>query len=512
MLADEAPRSAPPSADEAQGPAYLEALAAELDALRLAMEALERRHSADILRAAPGSRASARNLVHYLALRSRDIRPLQDRLARAGLSSLGRSEPHVLVAVERVRGLIARALGRALPGPTLPPPVGFREGPALLTAHATSLLGPPPPRRSTRILVTLPTQAADDAILVSDMAAAGMDGARINLAHDDPAVWSAMVERVRAVRSERPVRVFMDLPGPKLRTGPVVGASGPVRVGRGDRFLLAGPVVADRDVPALVARSGCVGAVRCDVEAVFRDVRVGQPLALDDGKVAGRVSEAGGSWLVVDVTRARRDGVKLKEGRGINLPETALSLPALGVEDRADLDFVVEQADAVSLSFVRTPEDVQDVLECLRERGGHHLGLVLKIETVAAFEHLPAILFEALSWPRVGLMIARGDLAVEAGFERLAEVQEELLWIAEAAHLPTIWATQVLESLAKRGLPSRAEITDAAMSGRAECVMLNKGPYIVEAIATLDDILRRMDAHQRKKRTLLRSLSVSGGL
>ena len=107
------------------------------------------------------------------------------------------------------------------------------------------------------------------------------------------------------------------------------------------------------------------------------------------------------------------------------------------------------------------------------------------------------------------VMIARGDLAVEMGFTRLAEVQEEILWIAEAAHVPTIWATEVLESLTKKGELRRGEITDAAMSGRAEAVMLNKGPYLLDAIRALDDILRRMQAHQAKKRSLLRQLSVS---
>jgi pyruvate kinase len=95
---------------------------------------------------------------------------------------------------------------------------------------------------------------------------------------------------------------------------------------------------------------------------------------------------------------------------------------------------------------------------------------------------------------------------VECGFERLAEVQEEILWICEAAHIPVVWATQVLESLAKQGQPSRAEITDAAMSERAECVMLNKGPHVLEAVDLLERILRRMEAHQHKKRALMRRL------
>jgi pyruvate kinase len=111
--------------------------------------------------------------------------------------------------------------------------------------------------------------------------------------------------------------------------------------------------------------------------------------------------------------------------------------------------------------------------------------------------------------PRDGVMIARGDLAVECGFERLAEIQEEILWICEAAHIPVIWATQVLETLAKTGRPSRAEITDAAMGERAECVMLNKGPHIDRAVAVLDDILRRMEGHQRKKSARLRALRLA---
>jgi pyruvate kinase len=133
----------------------------------------------------------------------------------------------------------------------------------------------------------------------------------------------------------------------------------------------------------------------------------------------------------------------------------------------------------------------------------------LKIETRLGFENLPDMLLTAMRTPCCGVMIARGDLAVECGFERMAEVQEEILWICEAAHVPVIWATQVLETLAKEGMPSRAEITDAAMGHRAECVMLNKGPHVLHAVKTLDDILRRMQAHQTKKRSMLRELRLA---
>jgi pyruvate kinase len=184
-------------------------------------------------------------------------------------------------------------------------------------------------------------------------------------------------------------------------------------------------------------------------------------------------------------------------------------LPALTAKDLADLPFVVKHADLVGLSFIRRPEDVGKLQAELARLKVPEMGIVLKIETRAAFEQLPAILLEAMRAHHVGVMIARGDLAVECGWERLAEVQEEILWVCEAAHIPVIWATQVLENLAKKGAPSRAEITDAAMGERAECVMLNKGPHLVEAVRVLDDILCRMEAHQSKKSARLRRLHLS---
>jgi pyruvate kinase len=163
----------------------------------------------------------------------------------------------------------------------------------------------------------------------------------------------------------------------------------------------------------------------------------------------------------------------------------------------------------VALSFLRRPEDVERLEDELHALGAGHLGIVLKIENSAAFRNLPLILLVSLRSPPVGVMVARGDLAVEMGFERLSEVQEEILWLCEAAHVPVIWATQVLEGLAKAGAPSRAEVSDAVMSSRAECVMLNKGPRIVDTVEFLADILDRMEEHHDKRMNLLRRLSVS---
>ena len=129
-----------------------------------------------------------------------------------------------------------------------------------------------------------------------------------------------------------------------------------------------------------------------------------------------------------------------------------------------------------------------------------------KIETRRAVHNLPELLLGTLGRASIGVMIARGDLAVEIGGERLAEIQEEILWLCEAAHVPVIWATQVLETLTKKGVISRPELTDAAMAERADCVMLNKGPHVVRAVRTLADILSRMQDHQHKKSARLRAL------
>lgn len=113
--------------------------------------------------------------------------------------------------------------------------------------------------------------------------------------------------------------------------------------------------------------------------------------------------------------------------------------------------------------------------------------------------------------PGVGVMVARGDLAVEAGFSRLSELQEEMLWLAQAADVPLVWATQVLESIAKGGVPSRGDVTDAAAAGRAEAVMLNKGRHMDATLGLLSDVLARAEGHVDKRRHTLRALSVAAG-
>ena len=269
-------------------------------------------------------------------------------------------------------------------------------------------------------------------------------------------------------------------------------------------------LVLTRDpAPGAPAADGQPARIACSLPEVFATVRPGEAVWLDDGRIGGVVRAVAADHLTVEITRTPPGGAWLGADKGINLPDSDLRLPALTPADLDALTFVTEHADLVGYSFVNSAEDVEALHRVLAARGRPDLGIVLKIETRRAFDRLPEILLAAMRAPTVGVMIARGDLAVECGFERLAEVQEEILWVCEAAHVPVIWATQVLEGLAKEGRPSRAEITDAAMGERAECVMLNKGPHVREAVQVLDGILRRMAAHQFKKRARLRPLRVA---
>ncbi|MFT3953263.1 MAG: pyruvate kinase [Piscinibacter sp.] len=283
-------------------------------------------------------------------------------------------------------------------------------------------------------------------------------------------------------------------------------AAGRIRLFRGDLLRLTRDGLGR---PASRGESGrrvSPATVSCTLPEALEQVRKGDRIWFDDGRIGGVIRRVSARGVDVEIGEVADDGQDLAADKGINLPDSALDLPALTAKDLADLDVVARHADIVGLSFAQTAQDLQTLRRELDARGGAQLGVMLKIETRRGFEHLPELLFAALGSRAAGVMIARGDLAVECGFERLAEVQEEMLWACEAAHLPVVWATQVLESLAKRGQPSRAEITDAAMGERAECVMLNKGPHILEAMRTLDDVLRRMQGHQAKKRPLLRAL------
>ncbi len=449
--------------------------------------------------------ASAANLAAYLALRRHDLRPLQVDLMGAGLSSLGRLEGRVTANLDAVIWAVDR-----LSGKDTAERVAFERffaGQASLVRNTDAVFGPRSSPRRVRIVVTLPSEAAADGTLLVDLLEAGADVCRINCAHDDPEAWARMAANARAAstRTGRPVRVLMDLAGPKIRTGAIEVSVRKPCLQTGERLLLHRP-----DAPLASGwQASASVAIACQAPEILAQLRAGDRVFVDDGKLAAVVETAdvGGAWL--RVARVGPKGWKPKSEKGLNFPDTALAITALTAKDLADLPHALELADLVGYSFVQNAADIRSLQEAMagvRPKSWQEVPLVAKIETSRAIAELPSIIVAAAGRQPMAVMIARGDLAVEIGFERRAEMQEELMWLSEAAHVPVIWAPQVLEQLVKKGLPSRGEMTDAAMAVRAEAVMLNKGPFVVEGVSALDRLLTRMADHQDKKIPKLRAL------
>ena len=575
---------------------------------------------------------SACNLAHYLAMRQFDLRHLQDRLAQAGLSSLGRAEASVLSTLDSLIDVLKRATEKHyLPGEKNPCEYGFNRGQQLLVQHTIELFGSFHEHNEygrAHVMVTLPTEAALDYSLVSLLLEKGMTCARINCVYDDPVIWQAMILNVRRAETEmgRSCRILMDLAGHKIRTGAIT--PGPsiyhIRVQKDrsgtvvtpgyliltsppkgavadsalfsvsipiplhqklavgmylefidsqnkQRFLKVEKALSDTnwlvscDKTAYLV-SGCTltltslqqtdnpisadqftlgefagepldirvfknhlllltpdnidgkpaeqnkgllihpAQIGCTLSSVLEKLKIGQSVWIDDGKLGAVVEAVTEQGALLRVTVAKAGGVRIQSDKGINFPEAVFNLQPLTRKDLTDLDFICVHADLVGFSFVETLADMEKLISELAKRNASELPVIAKIETNLAVKNLPDIILGTIGGHNLGIMIARGDLAVELGSARLAEIQEELLWLCEAAHVPVIWATQVLESITKKGTRSRPEFTDAAMAVRAECVMLNKGPYILDAIEALVNVMVRMHEHQRKKFSRLRAL------
>lgn len=279
-----------------------------------------------------------------------------------------------------------------------------------------------------------------------------------------------------------------------------------IRVFKNDLLLLTAGNINGK--PAEYDEQGLIhpAQIGCTLSSLIEKLETGQPVWIDDGKLGAIVEAVTGQGALLRVTVAKASGVRIQSDKGINFPEAEFNLPPLTQKDLTDLDFVCAHADLVGFSFVETLADMEQLMSELAKRKASELPVIAKIETNRAVKNLPDIILGTIGRHNLGIMIARGDLAVELGSARLAEIQEELLWLCEAAHVPVIWATQVLESIAKKGTRSRPEFTDAAMAVRAECVMLNKGPYILDAIEALVNVMIRMHEHQRKKFSRLRAL------
>ncbi|XWS50384.1 hypothetical protein CRYUN_Cryun12cG0083400 [Craigia yunnanensis] len=281
-----------------------------------------------------------------------------------------------------------------------------------------------------------------------------------------------------------------------------------IRLRVGDLLIISRDGTYDQDNS--YGRTRGAHRITCSSGYLFDAVKPGERIAFDDGKIWGVIKGTSISEIVVSITHAGLRGTKLGSQKSINIPDSNIRHEGLTSKDLVDLEFVASHADMVGVSFVRDTRDIIVLRKELEKRKLQNLGIVLKIETKRGFEKFPLLLLEAMkSSNPLGVMIARGDLAVECGWERLADMQEEILSVSGAAHIPVIWATQVLESLVKSGVPTRAEMTDVANGRRASCIMLNKGKHIVEAVSTLDNIL---NANSKKMKAEVKPLVLSSHL
>jgi pyruvate kinase len=561
---------------------------------------------------------SALNLVHYLALRSNDIGDLQKNLSSTGLSSLSKVEGHVLASLCTTRNIL-RILAGKKEKERRGIPVSLKEADQLLKSNTRALFGSKSKERKTRIMVTLPREAAENYRMVYGLISNGMNVARINCAHDNEKVWKKIIFNIKKAEESlgKTCKIVMDLGGPRLRTGPMTagpkvihlmpqlddlgrvikpalvwlateGSLPPAKadafipvtdrwlheIRKGDEILFTdarnkpcrlkviqtnarsalahstdsayivtgielnlksqrtddplsdhvgelmpleqsiilkkGDILILHAEPSPGEPAGYDGDgkmirhphISCSLPEVFKDVKPDEPILFDDGKIEGIIKEVSDLQLLIEITFARETGSKLRADKGINLPASSLTQCGLTSKDRDDIRFITRHADVINFSFVNGPEDVDTLLHELK-RLKAKTGVILKIETKKGFQNLPWILLAAMRTHPVGIMIARGDMAIECGWKEMARMQNEILRLCEAAHVPNIYATQVLERLAKKGMPSRAEIIDAAISQQAECVMLNNGPYIIPAIRMLDKILRITEKYQEKQSTLL---------
>lgn len=461
-------------------------------------------------------RLSAINLYRYLLVRSHDLRKYHDDLTELGLSGIRTSEGYVYKNIANVLRLIKLIQGEVwMPDEDLSI-IGFRKSRKLLKQHTDNLFGKAKNKRKTRIMVTIPSEAADDLKMIKKFVASGMEIARINMSHDGKDVWDKMIENIKKVAADKnkEVKIFMDISGPKIRTGTIKSQGKKkkpsyITLSRNDRlFISRNPVPGENARETKANKIIHPALISITTPEILENIKKGEHIFFDDGKIESKVTKVSEDGVMVRIINDSKKPIKLKAEKGVNLPDSSLSLNSLTQKDLEDLEFAADKADILGYSFVRNIEDIK-ILRNELDKYKKSPAIVLKIENKKAFENLPLLLLEGMKFSNLGIMIARGDLMVEIGEERIAEVQDQILWICEAAHIPVIWATQVFESLAKNGQASRAEVTDAAKSTRAECVMLNKGPYINKAIKKLSNILIRMEKHTSKKKSKMRPLEVA---
>jgi len=330
--------------------------------------------------------------------------------------------------------------------------------------------------RRVKIVCTL-GPASNTPEMIQALVAAGMDCARLNFSHGthEDHANAARVLREVAARAGRPVAILADLSGPKMRVGRFPG--GPIELVNGRPFVLTA-----REVP------GDQNIVSVTYKPLPRDVRPGDAILLDDGLLKLVVERVDGE----DVHTVVVEGGPLSNNKGLNMPGSALSAPALTEKDKRDADFAVNQlhVDYLALSFVRSAEDVRD---CQALAKG--TPVIAKIEKPEAVDNLESILDAA-----DGAMVARGDLGVELGAERVPLVQKRIIRELNWRGKLVITATQMLDSMMRNPRPTRAEAADVANAvlDGTDAVMLSgetaSGTYPVESVKMMDAIVRDVEA------------------
>lgn len=488
-----------------QTPGKISVSSTAAQSLRQALESLEEKMKSAveiqmpvIEKLHPAQKISAGNLIRYLALRKEDVRPLQDQLHIEGLSSLTNSESHVL---RQLQAILER-LGKQISAEDLSD-CDYYKGRELIQQRSLKLFGSKKDAAIPYLMVTFDVEFIHNFALVKKLLEAGMNVARINCAHDSQEIWENMISLIRGSSETTgiPCKIFMDLGGPKIRTL-ILGKgreAGKAHIEEGQEIFLA-----EQDADYNSSRV----VIGCSEPGIIKQLKAGERVLFDDGMIETRVASNINGMATLKVIRISSKKPRLKSKKGINLPDTALDLPALTGKDRNHIPFICRHADLLGYSFVRNAGavmELQKILAPLQKKPQ----IILKIETPQAVKNFPSLLIQGMQQDVFGVMIARGDLAVEIGFERMSEIQEEILWFCEAAHVPVIWATQVLETLNKSGIASRAEITDASHAAMAECIMINKGDYVIDVIKTLKDILKRSGAHHAKKRYTFRPMQIA---
>ena len=313
---------------------------------------------------------------------------------------------------------------------------------------------------------------------------AGMNVARLNFSHGEHAIHGQTIANVRKVDEKLGTHTALlaDLQGPKLRIGELEG--GQIDLVQGEELVIR-----------TGSEVGTSGVVYTNYMKFARDVKAGEPVLMDDGKLELRVLETDGKGEVrCEVVH----GGVLKPRKGINLPSTAISLPCITEKDAVDLAYALEQdVDWIGLSFVRNAQDIVELRERI-EAEGKHTRIIAKIEKPEALEDLDGILEETDA-----VMIARGDLGVEIPKQEVPLVQKDIIQRCMHMGKPVIVATQMMESMIEASVPTRAEVNDVANAvlDGADAVMLSAetsvGAYPVEAVTAMTDIIESMEGQDR---------------